>query len=89
MPSKKKLLEKLFRNQIPKDFSIRELNQLMGKCHCISSSGGRGSAIKYYHTRTGRILQFDAPHPGSDLYAYHIKMVRIFIEEIGEKDKEE
>ncbi len=34
--------------------------------------------------RTGRILQFDEPHPGNELYLYHIKMTVQFLKDIGE-----
>lgn len=84
MPSKKKLLAKLYQNGIPKNFTTNDLDQLMSKCNCSKYSGGRGSAIKYYHSKSGRILQFNAPHPGKELYAYHIRMVRDFISDIGE-----
>lgn len=89
MPSKKKLLQKLFQKGIPKDFSLREMDQLLRKCHCIGSTGGRGSSIKYFHSKTGRVLQFDKPHPGSNLYNYHIRMLRRFIEEIDENHEED
>lgn len=84
MPSKEKLLAKLYQQRIPKNFTIKELNQLMSKCHCVNSSGGRGSAVKYYHPDTGRVLQFDLPHPGNNLYAYQIKMLKSFLKSIGE-----
>lgn len=89
MPTKEKLLEKLFQKRIPKNFTIRDLDQLMRKCGCTSSSGGRGSSVKYFHKGTGKILQFDLPHPGINLYTYQVKLVRSFIESIGEKDTEE
>lgn len=89
MPSKKRLLDKLYSSKFPKSFTTHELDQLMGKCNCISSSGGRGSAVKYYHKETGRVLQFDQPHPGNNLYVYQVKMVRDFIDEIGEHDEED
>lgn len=89
MPSKRKLLEKLYQKEIPKNFTVQESQQLMKKCHCICASGGRGSSIKFYHTITGRILQFDEPHPGKELYTYQIKMMRKFIEEIHENTEDE
>lgn len=33
---------------------------------------------------TKRILQFDGPHPGNELYRYHIKMIKAFLKEVGE-----
>lgn len=36
-------------------------------------SGGRVSSIAYLHKETKRILQFDEPHPGKELYIYQIK----------------
>lgn len=56
----------------------------MKKCNCRKFSGGRGSGIGYIHEKTGRIIQFDAPHPGNELYRYHVNMVKRFLEEIGE-----
>ena len=84
MPSKEKLIEKLLRTPSPKNFSVRELDQLMSKCDCTKFPGGRGSGIGYYHNETNRVLQFDRPHPGNDLYNYHIKKTKEFLKAIGE-----
>lgn len=84
MPSKESLMEKLFRKPIPKNFTTRELDALMSKCHCSKFSGGRGSGIGYVHEPTKRILQFDGPHPGNELYLYQVKMVKEFLMAIGE-----
>lgn len=73
MPKKSDLLNKLCRKPIPKNFSKRELDILMGKCGCDKFSGGRGSGIGFVHKKTMRILQFDEPHPGNELYTYQIK----------------
>lgn len=86
MPKKKDLLEKLCRKPIPRNFTKQELDILMGKCGCSRFQGGRGSGIGYYHEKTGRVLQFDAPHPGNELYLYQIKMTIQFLKEIGEVD---
>ena len=84
MPKKEKLLEKLTRSSIPKNVTIDELDALMKQCGCQKGSGGRGSAISYYHTQTGRILRFDGPHPGKELYPYQVKMVKAYLRDIGE-----
>ncbi len=84
MPQKNDLLKKLFRKPYPKNFTKRELNQLMSKCNCEKENGGRGSAIKFVHKETKRILQFDQPHPGNDLYKYQIEMVKEFLIAIKE-----
>ena len=86
MPKKKELLENLFRKPYPKNFTKRELDQLMSKCNCSKFQGGRGSGIGYMHKDSRRILQFDGPHPGNELYKYQIEKVKQFIEEIGEKE---
>ena len=82
MPKKEKLLEKLTRSRVPKNFTTDDA--LMRQCGCQKGSGGRGSAISYYHTETGRILRFDGPHPGKELYPYQIKMVKAYLQGIGE-----
>lgn len=84
MPKKEALLEKLMRKAIPKNFTTRELDSLMSQCNCVKYPGGRGSAISYYHEPTKRILWFDGPHPGNELYTYQVKMVREFLRSIGE-----
>ena len=84
MPSKEKLLAKLFQKRLPKNFTKQELEALMGKCNCVKGQGGRGSGIRFYHKDTGRILAFDEPHPENELYVYQVKMVRQFLKEIGE-----
>lgn len=86
MPSKETLLEKLFRKPIPKNFTTRELDALMAKCHCQKFSGGRGSGIGYVHEPTKRVLQFDGPHPGNELYLYQVKLVREFLTAVGEAE---
>ena len=87
MPKKKELINKLFRTPYPKNFTVKELDQLMGKCNCKKYEGGRGSSIKYVHEKTKRILQFDKPHPGNELYKYHIEKTKEFIEVIEEKER--
>ena len=84
MPKKSDLLEKLCRKPVPKNFTIKELDLLMGKCGCEKFSGGRGSGIGYVHSKTKRILQFDQPHPGNELYGYQIKKTKQFLKDIGE-----
>ena len=84
MPSKEKLLEKLLKKPIPANFTTRELEQLMSKCSCIKSQGGRGSGVAFMHIPTKRMLAFDYPHPGKELYRYQLKAVIDFLEDIGE-----
>ncbi len=84
MPNKKKLLEKLLKKPAPNNFTVRELDLLMSKCNCIKFEGGRGSGIGYSHIESKRIVQFDGPHPGTELYRYQIKMIIKFLGEVGE-----
>lgn len=84
MPKKEDLLDKLCRKPIPKNFTKQELDILMKKSGCEKYSGGRGSSIAYLHKETKRILQFDEPHPGKELYIYQIKMIIQFLKDIGE-----
>lgn len=56
----------------------------MGKCGCKKFSGGRGSGIGFVHEETKRILQFDQPHPGNELYKYQIIKTINFLKDIGE-----
>lgn len=84
MPKKKDLLEKLCRKPSPNNFTTRELDILMKKCDCNKFSGGRGSGIGFVHNETKRILQFDQPHPGKELYKYQIMKTIQFLKDIGE-----
>ncbi len=84
MPKKNDLIEKISRKPIPKNFTKRELDLLMNKCNCTKFSGGRGSGIGFVHNETKRILQFDEPHPGNELYGYQIKKTIQFLKDIGE-----
>lgn len=84
MPSKGDLLGKLKQKPTPRNFTTRELDALMSKCGCKKYSGGRGSSIKYFHKDTKRVLQFDEPHPGNELYLYQVKMVIEFLKQVGE-----
>ncbi len=83
---KKELLEKLFRKPYPRNFTTKELDSLMNKCNCTKFQGGRGSGIGYIHNNTKRVLQFDGPHPGNELYRYQIEKVKQFITDIGESE---
>ncbi len=84
MPKKEELIKKLTGKPIPANFTVRELDQLMKKCGCMKFQGGRGSGIGYLHESSGRIVQFDGPHPGNELYRYQIKAVIAFLREVGE-----
>ena len=84
MPNKDALIKKLMSKPAPKNFTMRELDALMRKCGCRKFSGGRGSGIGYLHEESGRVVQFDAPHPRNELHRYHVNMVKAFFEEIGE-----
>ena len=84
MPAKKSLVEKLTAKPLPRNFSVKELDALMAKCDCVKYQGGRGSGIGYRHIPTGRAVQFDAPHPGKELYLYQVKVVIAFLHDIGE-----
>lgn len=82
MSKKQELYAKLFRKPYPKNFTIKELDKLMNYYGYIKYQGGRGSSVKYYNETTKRVLQFDAPHPGTELYKYHIDKVKAFINSI-------
>ena len=69
---------------MPKNFTKRDLDMLMKKCNCEKFSGGRGSGIGYVHSKTQRVLQFDEPHPGNELYSYQIKKTIKFLKDIWE-----
>ena len=71
---------------MPKNFTKRELDLLLGKCNCTKFSGGRGSGIGFVHNDTKRILQFDEQHLGNELYGYQIKKTIQYLKEIGEID---
>ncbi len=86
MPKKKDLLDKLYRKPSPRNFTVKELDVLMNKCDCTKFQGGRGSGIGYVHNKSKRIIQFDGPHPGNELYRYQVEKIKKFIEEIGEKE---
>lgn len=84
MSKKDNLITKLTRRPIPTNFTVRELDSLMKQCGCVKFEGGRGSSIGYCHTASKRIIQFDGPHPGNELYRYQVKIVIKFLEDIGE-----
>lgn len=84
MPKKNDLIEKLCRKPVPKNFTMRELDLLMKYCNCEKFSGGRGSGIGFIHGETSRVLQFDQPHPGKELYGYQIKKTIQFLQDIEE-----
>lgn len=75
------LLDRIRRR--PKDYTVQELDTLMKKCGCTKGHGGRGSSLQYYHKEAGRMLTFDGPHPGNELYPYQVKKVLAFLKDIG------
>ena len=87
MPKKQDLVDKLCRRPSPKNFTTKELDSLMKKCNCEKFQGGRGSGIGYVHNETKRIVQFDQPHPGNELYGYQIKKTIDFLKAVGEIDE--
>ena len=87
MPKKDQLWKKLFAARIPRNFTIADLDVLMSKCDCDKFYGGRGSAIAYVHRKTGRVLMFDGPHPGNELYVYRVKKVREFLQSLDEEQE--
>ena len=88
MPSKDALVRKLLAIPMPKNFTTKDLDSLMGKSNCEKYQGGRGSGIGYRHLPTGRAIQFDMPHPGKELYRYQVKAVIQFLKEVGEIKEE-
>ena len=88
MPSKESLLTKLMAKPLPKNFTTKDLDSLMGKSNCEKYQGGCGSGIGYHHLPTGRAIQFDMPHPGKELYRYQVKAVIQFLKEVGEIKEE-
>ena len=56
----------------------------MGKCGCDKFAGGRGSGIGFVHKESKRVVQFDEPHPGNELYGYQIKKIIQFLKDVGE-----
>ena len=89
MPAKEKLIRKLFQSGLPRNFTKQDLDALLSQCGCKKGNGGRGSGIRFIHNASGRILAFDEPHPGNDLYPYQIKMVRKYLKEIGERTEDD
>ena len=84
MPTKKALVSKLTAKPLSRNFTVKDLDALMNRCGCEKYQGGRGSGIGYRHTPTGRAIQFDAPHPGKELYLYQVKAVIEFLRDVGE-----
>lgn len=84
MPTKNALLGKLTAKPMPRNFTVKDLDALMGRCGCEKYQGGRGSGVGYRHIPTGRSLQFDAPHPAKELYLYQVKAVISFLRDVGE-----
>ena len=84
MPTKEALASKLTAKPLPRNFTVNDLDALMRKCGCEKYQGGRGSGIGYRHISTGRAIQFDAPHPGKELYLYQVKAVISYLQTIGE-----
>jgi hicB family protein len=46
MPTKEKLLRKLFQKRLPRNFTKQDLSALLAQCGCRKGQGGRGSGIR-------------------------------------------
>ncbi len=88
MPTKEKLLQKLFAAKTPTDYTIADLRSLVSKCDCDIDPAGRGSGIAIHHRPSGRKIVFDAPHGGKALTYHNIRKVKEFLIEIGEVENE-
>ncbi len=88
MNNKESLLKKLFQKEIPRNFTVKELEKLLRECNCTKHQCGRCSGIRFYHDSTKRVLAFDEPHPGNNLMIYQIKKIRQFLKDIGEYKEE-
>jgi len=86
--SKKETLIARLRNR-PRDFTVEELDSLMGKCGCIKSNKGHtsGSRMVYIHSGTGKKLRMHSPHPQKVLKLYMIDDALRFLDEIGETEE--
>lgn len=84
MSQKDDLISRL--KSYPKDFEIRELDSLMGKCNCQKGNRGNtsGSAIEYSHIPTCRTFNCHSPHPEKVLKKYILKEAVKFLEDVGE-----
>ena len=84
MSKKEKLIVRLCSKPIPRNFTLSELYTLVQCCGCTIKQGGRGSGIRIVHIEKKRVLAFDRPHPGNELYSWQVQAVIDFLKEIGE-----
>ncbi|MBQ8469846.1 MAG: type II toxin-antitoxin system HicA family toxin [Clostridia bacterium] len=84
MSKKEKLLDKISRKPVPRDFTVTELHQLMGLCGCEKEETRGGSSVKYLHKKTGQIFTIHLPHPGKELYIDIVRRAVQFLTDIGE-----
>ena len=84
MSKKDKLLQRILKQ--PKDFTINELDALLGAHNCAKLVSGKtsGSKIQYTHVPTGRDLCIHSPHPSNELKPYVIKLIIRYLKETGE-----
>ena len=52
MPTKEKLLQKLFQKRLPRNFTKQDLSALLAQCGCRKGQGGRGSGIRFFHEKS-------------------------------------
>lgn len=57
-------------------FPYRELVRLLSSLGYEEKTTGGGSARKFVHTETKRIIKLHEPHPGNEVKAYMVKQVR-------------
>ena len=81
MSSKDKLIKKL--KSRPKDFTWDELTRLFGALNFEETLKGKtgGSRRKFYHLKTGLIINLHKPHSNSIIKSYLIEQIIKKLEE--------
>lgn len=83
MTTKDKLIKRFL--SFPKDFTIDELNTLLGKFGFEVSNKGKtsGSRIAFINLESGTIIRIHKPHPGKIIKPYVLNLVHDCLKENG------
>jgi acyl dehydratase len=77
----RKTHDELFSNPVNGGMKWSRIESLLVAIGCVVVEGS-GSGVTF--AKEGKKLNFHRPHPGGDALKYRIKLVREFLEQIGE-----
>lgn len=70
----------------PKDYTYSEASTLLNKLGFVEMNKGKtsGSRVRFYRQSDEKMIDFHKPHPNPEMDIAAVKMLKDFLENIGE-----